>query len=158
MVGHLTEEQIVSVLKENALGRLGCCDGTQSYIVPTNYYYDGEAIVLHSEVGLKINIMRQNPNVCFEVDELTDFTHWKSVIVFGRYVEIEVEEEQKEVMDAYVNSLMRIKLSETALLPEIHQARLHPRTGPLNTVIYKIVIDKMTGRYESEAEKETSAR
>lgn len=152
MVGHLTEEQIATVLKENALGRLGCCDGTQNYIVPINYYYDGAAIIMHSEVGLKVHMMRQNPNVCFEVDEVTDFTNWKSVIVFGRYLEIEDDDEKKKVMDAYINSMMRIKLSETALLPETHNARLHPRTGPLDTVIYKIVIDKMTGRYESDTE------
>lgn len=155
MVGHLTEEQIITVLKENALGRLGCCDGARNYIVPINYYYDGEAIVMHSEAGMKISMMRQNPTVCFEVDEVSDFTNWKSVIIFGRYEEVEDEEEKKEVMDAYINSLMRIKLSETALLPEIHQARLHPRTGPLETVIYKIIIDKMTGRYESEENQET---
>ena len=149
MVGHLTEEQIITVLKENALGRLGCSDSTQTYIVPINYYYDGEAIVMHSEVGLKINMMRQNPKVCFEVDELSDFTNWKSVVIFGRYQEIEGEDERREVMDAFVNSMMRIKLSETALLPEMHKERLHPRTGPLETVIFKILIDKMTGRYEA---------
>lgn len=150
MVGHLTKEQIITVLEENALGRLGCSDGTQTYIVPINYYYDGEAIVMHSEVGLKVHMMRQNPHVCFEVDELTDFTNWKSVIVFGRYQEIEEVEEKKEVMDAFVNSMMHIKLSETALLPEIHKQRLHPRTGPLDTVIFKILIEKMTGRYETD--------
>lgn len=152
MVGHLTEEQIISVLKENVLGRIGCSDGTQNYIVPINYYYDGNAIVMHSEVGMKIHMMRKNPNVCFEVDEMTDFTNWRSVIIFGRYEEIEDEEEKKAVMDAYINSMMRIKLSETALLPEIHAYRLHSRTGPLETVIYKILIDKMTGRYESDTE------
>lgn len=152
MTGHLTDEQISTVLKENALGRIGCCDGSQNYVVPINYYYDGTAIVMHSEVGMKIHMMRRNHQVCFEVDEIRDFTNWKSVIVFGRYVEIEDEEEKKEVMDAFINSTMRIKLSETALLPEIHKARLHPRTGPLDTVIFKIVIDKMTGRYESDQE------
>lgn len=152
MVGHLTEEEITSVLRENVLGRIGCCDGNQSYVVPINYYFDGEAIVMHSEVGMKINIMRRNPNVCFEVDELKDFTNWKSVIVFGRYEEIEDEAEKKVVMEAFINSMMRIKLSETALLPEIHKARLHPRTGPLETVIFRIAIDKMTGRYEAGQE------
>lgn len=152
MVGHLTDEQIITVLKENALGRIGCSDGNQNYVVPINYYYDGEALVMHSEVGMKIHMMRRNPQVCFEVDELTDFTNWKSVVVFGRYVEIEDEAEKKEIIEAYVNSTMRLKLSETALLPEIHGSRLHPRTGPLDTVVFKIVIDKMTGRYESGQE------
>lgn len=152
MVGHLTEEQIFTVLKENALGRIGCSDGSQNYIVPINYYFDGKAIVMHSGIGLKIHLMRKNPNVCFEVDEMTDFNNWRSVIIIGRYEEIHDEEEKKEVMDAYIHSMMRIKLSETALLPEIQAYRLHPRTGPLDTVIYKILIEKMSGRYESGAE------
>lgn len=150
MLGRLTDEQIIQVLKDNVVGRIGCSDGSQNYIVPINYYYNGNAIVLHSEVGMKIQLMRQNPNVCFEVDEMVDSANWKSVIISGRYVEIDNEEERMEVMDAYINSMMRIKLSETALLPELHEARLHPRNGPLNTVIYKIVIEKMTGRFESE--------
>lgn len=152
MLGRLTDEQIIQVLKNNVVGRIGCSDRSQSYIVPINFYFDGRAIILHSEVGTKIQMMRQNPNVCFEVDEMTDSANWKSIIISGTYVEIEDEVERKEVMDAYINSMMRIKLSETALLPELHKARLHPRNGPLDTVIYKIVIDKMSGRFESESE------
>lgn len=151
MLGRLTDEEIVEVLKNNTLGRIGCSNEHQNYIVPVNYYYDGGAIVLHSEVGMKIHMMRQNPQVCFEVDEMKDFTNWRSVIIFGRYVEITEEEEQRKVMDEYVESMMRIKLSETALLPEIHAARLHPRNGPLETVIYKIVVESMSGRFESDA-------
>jgi uncharacterized protein len=152
MLGHLTDEQIIRVLKENALGRIGCSDGGTTYVVPINYYYDGKAIIMHSHMGKKIEMMRQNPHVCFEVDELQSFTNWKSVIAWGRYEEVVNEEEQRGIIDAFVNSLLRIKPSETALLPELYDVRLHPRSEPAKTIVYKIVIERMTGRYESNEE------
>jgi len=81
MVGRLSNEEIEEVLKRNVLGRIGCNDGKKNYVVPVNYAYDGKYIIAHSMMGLKIEIMRKNPQVCFEVDEMKNFVNWKSVIL-----------------------------------------------------------------------------
>ena len=70
------------------MGRIGCNDGERNYVVPVNYAYDGKFIIAHSIMGMKIAIMRKNPNVCFEVDEMKSYTKWKSVIVWGVYQEL----------------------------------------------------------------------
>lgn len=88
MIGKLTNEQIEEVLKENVLGRIGCNDGEKNYVVPVGYAYDGKFIIAHSIMGMKIEIMRKNPKVCFEVDEMKSFVWWKSVIVWGEYQEL----------------------------------------------------------------------
>lgn len=152
MLGHLTDEQIITVLKQNALGRIGCSDGQTTYVVPIHYYCDGKAIIMHSQMGKKIEMMRKNPHVCFEVDELQSFTNWKSVLVWGQYEEIVNEEEQRNITEWFARSMLRIKPSETALLPELYDVRLHPRSEPAKTVIYRIVIEHMSGRYESNGE------
>ena len=42
----------------------------QTYVVPVTYAYDGEAIYAHSLEGLKLALMRKNPHVCFEVEDV----------------------------------------------------------------------------------------
>lgn len=152
MLGHLTDEQMVELLQQSALGRLGCTNGESTYIVPLNYIYHQGALIMHSHPGTKIQMMRQNPRVCFEVEELKSFNDWKTVVVQGHFEEVEDHEEQEAIAHSFVNSFMRIKPSDTALLPELTPRRLHPRTGPLKTIIYRVVIDSMSGRYETPEE------
>jgi nitroimidazol reductase NimA-like FMN-containing flavoprotein (pyridoxamine 5'-phosphate oxidase superfamily) len=151
MIGKLTNEQIDEVLKANVLGRIGCNDGKKTYVVPINYVFDGKFIIGHSVAGLKIQMMRKNPEVCFEVDEMKSFTNWKSVIVWGTYQELTEERDRYGAMKLFVDRMMKMKISETAVPPEISEQRVHPRSpGNIKPVIYRIVITEKTGRYENE--------
>lgn len=150
MVGHLTEQEIKKVLQHNVLGRIGCTDGARVYVVPITYVYDEKGIICHSRPGTKIDWMRLHPNVCFEVDEMESFSHWKSVVVQGRYQELEDETEKLEAMNIFVNRLLRIKISATAKPPELSPARQHPLSEEIKIVIYRIVIEAMSGRFENE--------
>ncbi|HEY6063157.1 MAG TPA: pyridoxamine 5'-phosphate oxidase family protein [Chitinophagaceae bacterium] len=151
MIGKLNKEQIEEVLKENVLGRIGCSDGKKTYVVPVNYVYDGKFIIGHSLTGMKIRMMRKNPDICFEVDAMKSFTNWKSVIVWGRYQELTDERERYNAMKLFVDRMMHMKISETAIPPEISEKRVHPRSpGNIKPVIYRIVITEKTGRLEKE--------
>lgn len=150
MVGNLLEHQMIDVLQNNILGRIGCNDGDRTYVVPVSYLFDGKNIIAHSQEGLKIHIMRRNPEVCFEVDEMKSFTNWRSVIMWGKFEEIKDEKEKIEAMDAFVHRMLRLKFNETAQTPEKYPMRFHPRTGKLRTIVYRIVIEKMTGKYEKD--------
>jgi nitroimidazol reductase NimA-like FMN-containing flavoprotein (pyridoxamine 5'-phosphate oxidase superfamily) len=151
MIGKLSHEQIDEVLHKNLLGRIGCAQNNKSYIVPVNYVYDGKHIIGHSVGGMKIDIMRRNPQVCFEVDEVKDFTNWRSVIVWGQYQEITGEREQYEAMKLFVDKMLKMKISETAVPPELSADRIHPRSpGNIRPFIYRIVITERSGRYEKD--------
>jgi hypothetical protein len=67
------------------VGRLGVILEEGPYVVPVGYVYSNGKIFFHTcNKGLKMNALRRNPNVCFEVDEsLSDASMFKSVIVFG---------------------------------------------------------------------------
>jgi len=151
MVGKLSNEQIEEVLKENALGRIGCNDGAKSYVVPVNYAYDGKFIIAHSVMGMKIEIMRKNPNVCFEVDEMKSFTNWKSVIAWGEYQEVTEQRERYLAIRLFVERMMHIKISNTAIAPVIADG-IAPLRLPwhIKPIIYRIVITEKTGRFEYE--------
>ncbi len=151
MIGKLTEEKIEEVLEKNVLGRIGCHNGSRTYVVPINYVYDGKYIIGHSVAGLKIDMMRKNPQVCFEVDEMKSFTNWKSVIAWGEYQELKEERERYAAMKLFVDRMMRLKISETALPPEVAESRIHPRSpGNIKPIIYRIVVTEKTGRFESD--------
>lgn len=151
MIGRLSAEQIEEVLASNVLGRIGCNDGKKTYVVPVSYVYDGKYIIGHSLSGMKINMMRQNPEICFEVDEINSFTSWKSVILWGQYQELEDERERYAAMKLFVDRMIRMKISESAIPPETTEIRVHPRSpGYIRPVIYRIVIAESTGRFETD--------
>ena len=151
MIGKLTDQQIEEVLKENVLGRIGCNDGKKTFIVPVNYVYDGKFIIAHSMAGMKIQMMRKNPDVCFEVDEMKSFTNWKSVIAWGEYQELTNERDRYYALKLFVDRMMHMKVSKTAIVPETAEKKLHPpSTGNIKPIVYRIVIAEKTGRFENE--------
>jgi nitroimidazol reductase NimA-like FMN-containing flavoprotein (pyridoxamine 5'-phosphate oxidase superfamily) len=151
MIGTLTDQQIEEVLKENVLGRIGCNDGKKTYIVPVNYVYDGKYIIAHSVAGMKIRMMRKNPDVCFEVDEMKSFTNWKSVIAWGEYQELKNERDRYYALKLFVDRMMHMKVSATAIPPVTPEKTLHPHSsGNIKPIVYRIVITEKTGRFENE--------
>ena len=149
MLGELNKEEIEELLNTQLIGRIGCHADGVTYIVPVNFVYENPYIYAHSAKGLKIDNMRKNPEVCFEVDEMKDMTNWKSVIVWGHYDELKNERDRYNAMKLFVDKLMHMKISETAVLPETTEKRIHPRSpGNIKPIIYRIIINEKTGRFE----------
>jgi len=153
MIGKLTTKEIEEVLMKNMLGRIGCNDGYNTYVIPINYVYDGKYILAHSQLGLKIQIMRQNPRVCFEVDEIANFNNWKSVIVLGVYLEVVTERDRYNAMQFFIKRMLHVKISKTAMPNEIYAN--HASTSELaqtvKPIIYRIYIEEKSGRFEKES-------
>ncbi len=151
MIGTLSDQQIEDVLSENIFGRIGCNDGYKTYVVPINYVYDGQHIIAHSIEGMKIHMMRRNPNVCFEVDAMHNYTSWKSVIAWGQYQELTGERERYQALKLFVDRMLHSKISKTAIPPDIVAKKVHPYAdGLIKPIIYRIIITEKTGRYENE--------
>lgn len=151
MIGYLTKEQSETVLLENVFGRIGCNDGYNTYIYPTNYVYDGKYIFCHSLAGSKILVMRGNKRVCFQVDSVKDFTNWKSVMVLGNFAELTDARDRYYAMKAFVSKKLNLKISESVALSAVAgQSVLQKFPGKIKPVIYHISVDEITGRFENE--------
>lgn len=149
MIGRLNKEQVEEVLKSNVLGRLGCKDDQRMYIVPINYVYDGKAIIAHSILGMKIIMMRANPEVCFLVDELASYTNWKSVITWGLYQELHDERERYAAMKLFNQRMLHLKISQTAIPPDLEVNKDEPGSlGNVRPIIFRIILTDKTGRFE----------
>ena len=90
------KNEIEDILSKSMVGRLGTCANGIPYITPMNFTYDKETskIYLHcANEGRKIENIRANQNVCFEVEEVTNVlvkqptcassVAYRSVILFG---------------------------------------------------------------------------
>ena len=91
LIQELTPTQCAEILQRNDVGRLGCSKEGQPYVVPISFSFDRERSCVYSfsKVGQKVSWMRENPRVCLEVDDIQDKDHWQTVIIVGRYEEIQ---------------------------------------------------------------------
>ena len=116
MLGELTANQIEAVLHREVIGRIGCHADDITYIVPTTYAYDGEFVYGHTKEGMKIDIMRKNPKVCFEVDTLENMSNWRSIIAWGIFEELNTKEGRSSGMQQLIDRVMPLLTGETTFI------------------------------------------
>lgn len=131
----LPSEEIEELLRTAIVGRIACCghgmigDG-RPYLVPLAYGYDGNAVYAHSGPGRKLDLMRAEPRVTFEVDEAKAPDRWRSVIAEGTFEEIDDPPQR------------------TAALTVIYGATGIPNLGT-QTVVFRIMLTSRSGRVET---------
>ncbi|MGF2412740.1 pyridoxamine 5'-phosphate oxidase family protein [Ferruginibacter sp.] len=149
MLGLLNEVQINNILTSQAIGRLACTDGEQPYIVPLTFAYDGDYIYGQTNEGLKLEMLRKNPHVCFEVDVMSDMRNWQSVIIKGEFEELKdvQEQEAREILFRHVFPL----LTSSTINPYGHQVTDSiDDSNRVKNVMYRIGIKEKTGRFEKQ--------
>lgn len=147
MLGDLNQEQIKNLLSSEMIGRLGCHADDKTYVVPVTYAYDKEYLYMHTQEGMKINMMRKNPKVCFEVDHVENMANWQSAVVWGTFEELEGKEAE-HALQALVNRVMPLVTSQTSR-PRYGLDRPHAPMNPnMKTVVFRIKLTEATGRFE----------
>jgi uncharacterized protein len=147
MIGELKNSEVESFLREQIIGRLACFADNQIFLVPITYVFDRDYIYCHTHEGSKVEMMRKNPSVCFEVDSMENFANWKSVIAWGEYQELQGTE-AVEGMSIISNRLRPFAVSETA---QTHAGLSSIHNIPDNeskSVVFRIRVDKKTGKFE----------
>jgi nitroimidazol reductase NimA-like FMN-containing flavoprotein (pyridoxamine 5'-phosphate oxidase superfamily) len=84
----IQQEDCVDLLNRISVGRLACALDNQPYVVPVSFAYEPDCLYVFSTLGQKIEWMRQNPKVCLQADEYGNRSHWTSVVVTGKYLEL----------------------------------------------------------------------
>jgi nitroimidazol reductase NimA-like FMN-containing flavoprotein (pyridoxamine 5'-phosphate oxidase superfamily) len=143
LIEEMTEAECRNVLARTRLGRLACAHQNQPYIVPIYFAYEQPYLYAFTTPGQKVEWMRYNPIVCLEVDEVKDSDHWTSVVIFGRYEELQSMPVWK---DASVHALELLNKNAGWWEPGCASSRLHDPSQPVAPVFYRIHIDRITGR------------
>ena len=109
----MSSEDSKELLEKAPVGRLGTSLGNEPYVIPLNFVYDNGKIYFHSaKVGRKLENLKSNPKVCFEVDQLIgikqgeigcDFgCHYKSVIAVGEARIVDSEPQKVRILEKLV--------------------------------------------------------
>ena len=142
LVHELTAAQCREVLSRTHLARLACSRADQPYVVPVSFSYEADSnrLFSFSAVGKKIHWMRENPKVYLEIEDVEDQFHWTTVVLFGRYEEIDDSPEYRDVRHRALH-----------LFQQRHEWWL-PGAATVGDrehhaiVVYQIHIDSITGR------------
>lgn len=148
MLGELSNGEIEKLLTSNVIGRIGCYANQKMFVVPITYIYDEGYVIGHTIEGLKISILRQNPECCFEVDVMENIANWQSVIAWGTFEELEgevAERAQKKLIKTLVHLMPSITSQPDRMGPASEKRTL---TQGKNPVIYRILLKEKSGRYE----------
>ena len=106
------KQKMEEILRTEAIGHLGLAADGEVYIVPLNHTYLQGRILFHCALeGKKLDMIRANPSVCFEVSrqEGRPAPHgddscnipFESVICWGRARIIEDLQERQDVLNAF---------------------------------------------------------
>ncbi len=147
MTGSLVNAEIDQILNHERLGRIGCYADGKVYVVPTTFAYDGKYIYGHSREGLKIEMMRKNPNICFEVDAMEDMANWRSVIVQGVYQEL-MGPSGEEALEFFMKKLEMNTAGDKSISSHGMVQFHHDEQSIVKTVVYRILVLEKSGRYE----------
>ena len=148
MLGQLDYSEMEDLLRSSIVGRIGCHANGRTYVVPVTFVYEDHAIIGHSAHGLKMQMMRENPQVCFEVDAMQDLANWRSVIAWGTFEELRGPEADRAMAALLARLLPLAATSETSHPPKdlTHQHRA--QLGELAAIVYRIRFEQVTGRFE----------
>jgi hypothetical protein len=136
-IGKLGDDDALAILSEGSLGRLGCVAAGWPYVVPVNYFFDGEDIYIHTLPGKKVDALRANPRACLQVDEIKDSYNWRSVIAYGTFEEVSNEETRENVLTRLYSRLPHMTPVESQLVK-----------GMSGTIVFRIRVEDVTGMAE----------
>ena len=132
----LNEAEALEVIKVGKIGRLGCIDNNEPYVVPINYLVDENAIYSHSLPGKKIDAMRAHPRACLQVDHIDDDFHWRSAIAFGKFEQIDGPKDRREILGKLLSRFPKLTPVESRIVQD---------AAAPDSIVFRIVIDRITG-------------
>jgi len=136
MTKMLDETEARNFIAACKIGRLGCVDNGEPYVVPVNYVFEDLSIYSHSLPGRKIEALRSHPRACLQVDEIRDDFNWRSVIAFGNFEEIRVPSDRRSILGKLLGRFPLLTPVESAMAQD---------AGAPDSIVFRIVVDRITG-------------
>ncbi|PLY03231.1 MAG: pyridoxamine 5'-phosphate oxidase family protein [Desulfuromonas sp.] len=138
-------EKIEEVIRKCRVCRLGLSHNDRPYIIPINFGYRDKTLYFHSaREGTKVDILKKNPNICFEFDidlgtvrNEDSGCNWsnryQSVIGFGKIAIVEGVEQKRDALDILMKNYSDTRFD-------------YPYRSLENTLVFKVDIESMTGK------------
>jgi nitroimidazol reductase NimA-like FMN-containing flavoprotein (pyridoxamine 5'-phosphate oxidase superfamily) len=149
MIRELTTPECHDVLRRATIARLGCARENQPYVVPVHVYFDGDCLYSFAMLGQKIAWMRENPRSAFRsTTSSIDFTGRPLSLSGNTRAASHARHEDD-----------RRRAEAVSGVPEWWQpAHSNPGREVRMAMIYRIRIDRVTGRLAERSTDETTKR
>ena len=128
-----------TLLQTTSFGHLGCAYKGRPYVVPMHYAYDGKELYFFTTEGMKTQFMNGNPQVCLQVEEITDTSHWRSVMVIGKAEKLTNRDEMERAMKQIIQR-------NPSLTPAISATQLDALGRAVDIALYRIQPELIDGR------------
>jgi nitroimidazol reductase NimA-like FMN-containing flavoprotein (pyridoxamine 5'-phosphate oxidase superfamily) len=138
-VEDMSPAEMHALLQRESFGHLGCARDNRPYVVPMHYAYDGKELYFFTTQGMKTQYIDANPQVCLQVEEITNSMQWRSVMVIGRATELTNNEEMQRAMKF-------ITERNPALAPAISATQLDSMGRAVDIALYRITPELIDGR------------
>jgi len=135
----MTDNESKEVLARVGFGHLGCARNDRPYVVPIHFVYDNLKIYIYTTEGMKTDILRDNPQVCLQVEEVVDNGDWRSVIVNGEAKRVTDRDEREK-------AIKLIRAVNPTLTPAISIRWMDNWVRENIEVVYRIRPTTITGR------------
>jgi nitroimidazol reductase NimA-like FMN-containing flavoprotein (pyridoxamine 5'-phosphate oxidase superfamily) len=138
-VEDMAPAEMQALLERESFGHLGCARDARPYVLPMNYAYDGQDLYFFTTEGMKTKYIEANPQVCLQVEEVIDSTHWRSVMVSGTAEQMTKSEDMQRAMKL-------ITERNPSLTPAISATQLDTWGRAVDIAIYRITPEIIDGR------------
>jgi uncharacterized protein len=146
--------EIEAIIDKVIVCRIALSDKNIPYIIPVCFGYQDRILYFHcAHSGKKLDIIRQNPNVCFEMEADVEIRNdpspcnwgvkYRSVVGFGKAQTIDSRQEKESALSI----IMRHYSNEDYSFPE---------EMVIKTTVVKITIETITGKQSGFPKKDHS--
>jgi hypothetical protein len=134
----LTRVECEAILARNRVGRLAYGIHDRVEIQPIGYVFANGVINCRTSEGAKLEVLRHQPAVAFEVDEVDGPFAWRSVVVHGTVYFAEDEGSDAD-RKAYAEAVEALRGAYAGALGPDDPAAFR-------SVILRLYVNEMTGR------------
>ena len=138
-IDEMSLKDIRKLLHQVGYGHLGFIYEGKPNTIPMHYYLEDSDIYLFTTEGIKTYGMDANPEICLQVEEVHDSSHWRSVMVKGRAKRLTDRSEIDRVTKL-------TKEQNPTLTPAINRTWIDAWGRADVVVIYRISHYEMSGR------------
>ena len=149
-IEEMREADAREVLGRIGFGHIAVAKDNMPYLVPIHYAFDGEHVFVYTTEGKKADIIKVNPEVCLQAEEVESNEEWVSVMAFGRAEQITNEVDRQKALDLILQVNPR-------LTPAISIRWMDNWVRENIEVIYRIRPRKITGRQTIRRDRDTIA-
>ncbi len=134
---------IEEVIKQSRVCRLGLVDGDKPYVIPMSFGYDGSLYFHSALAGRKIEVLKKNPQVCFEFDEVTKLVKNKDACEWGMAFKSVIGEGEASFLEDITQKAHGLGV---IMAQYSNRSFEFPKESMDKTALIKVAITRITGK------------